>query len=174
MNKQPADPGPVIHTLAAYRGTWAIAGGWAIDFFLGRKTRAHADTDVAVFRDEQSKLRASFPEWEFRLAINGELVPWESERVVELPLHEIHALTPLGTIEFLLNERRGDDWVYRRDSRIQRPLAHAILWAAGVPVLAAEIVLLYKSKDPRPSDSADLANAAPHLSADARAWLTAP
>ena len=42
-----------------------------------------------------------------------------------------------------------------------------------MPILAPEIVLLYKSKEPRSSDDADLANAVPHLPADARAWLAA-
>ena len=113
MSSQPAELCAVIDTLAAYRGRWAIAGGWAIDLFLGRATRPHADVDVAVFRDEQRQLRATFPHFDFRLAIDGELAPWESERLVELPLHEIHAITPVGTIEFLLNERRDDYWVYR-------------------------------------------------------------
>lgn len=172
MSSSPAELHSVINSLGGYEGQWAIAGGWAIDLFLGRTTRPHADVDVAVFRDEQTKLRATFPQFEFRLAIDGELVDWETGRVLELPLHEIHAVTPLGTIEFLLNERRDDLWVYRRDARVTRPLSTAIIRSASAPTLAPEIVLLYKSKQPRATDNADLANAAPELPAEARAWLT--
>ena len=171
MSQQPADLGAVIDTLAVYHGQWAIAGGWAIDLFLGRTTRSHADVDVAVFRDEQSELRATFPQFEFRLAIDGELVDWERARVLELPLHEIHAISPIGTIEFLLNERRDDRWIYRRDARIDRPLSRTILRSSSGPILAPEIVLLYKSKNPRATDNADLANTIPQLPTEARAWL---
>jgi hypothetical protein len=161
----------VIEALAGYQGAWAIGGGWAIDLFLGRTTRPHADVDVVVFRDEQHLLRSSFPEWDFRLAIDGELVAWEAGHRLELPQHEIHASTPAGTIEFLLNERRDDRWVYRRDSRVERPLVDAILRSTTAPFLAPEIVLLYKSKNPRETDEADFTSVAPILPVGARAWL---
>ena len=171
VNAAPAELRAVTRALDDYHGDWAIAGGWAIDLFLGRTTRQHGDVDVAVFRDEQHVLRASFPEWEFRLAVDGELVEWKRDHYLELPLHEVHASTPSGTIEFLLNDRRADRWVYRRDSRVERSLADSVLRADIVPILAPEIVLLYKSKNPRATDETDLANVAPVLSADARAWL---
>jgi len=173
VSQSPAELQSVIDILGDYEGQWAIAGGWAIDLFLGRTTRPHADVDVAVFRDEQSGLRAAFPQFEFRVAIDGALVDWEIGRVVGLPLHEIHAVTPVGTIEFLLNDRRDGHWVYRRDTRIERPLTSAILRSTSGPILAPEIVLLYKSKQPRGTDDADLANTMPHLSTDAREWLLA-
>jgi hypothetical protein len=162
-----------INALDAYSGRWAIAGGWAIDLFLERTTRPHADVDVAVSRDQQQDLRNDFPLWDFRVVIDGEFRPWAREQRIEAPLHEIHAITPAGTIELLLNERRGEQWVYRRDSRIERPLERAIVHIGGVPVLAPEIALLFKSKDPRPTDDADLANAMGHLTAEAREWLAA-
>ena len=34
--------------LAAYRASWAITGGWALDLSLNRPTRTHADIDVAI------------------------------------------------------------------------------------------------------------------------------
>jgi hypothetical protein len=45
--------------------------------------------------------------------------------------------------------------------------------ADGVRVLAPELVLLYKSKAPRPADEADFRAARPLLDAEARAWLRA-
>jgi hypothetical protein len=42
-----------------------------------------------------------------------------------------------------------------------------------VRVLAPELVLLYKSKAPRPDDEADFRAARPLLDAEARAWLRA-
>src|SRR5437879_2827606 len=37
---------------------WWIAGGWAIDLFIGRQTRPHADTDVLLLRQDQLAAQA--------------------------------------------------------------------------------------------------------------------
>jgi hypothetical protein len=71
--------------------------------------------------------------------------------------------------EFLLNEADGERWVYRRDPAVSLPLDRA----GDGHVLAPEIVLLYKSKEPRERDEADLAAVAPELSPEQRAWLRA-
>jgi hypothetical protein len=46
-----------------------------------------------------------------------------------------------------------------------------VLHCATSPFLAPEIVLLYKSKEPRATDQADFHNALPRLSIYARKWL---
>jgi len=43
VSSAPAELQSVIDLLGDYKGQWAIAGGWAIDLFLGRSTRAHAE-----------------------------------------------------------------------------------------------------------------------------------
>ena len=46
----------------------------------------------------------------------------------------------MGTIEFT----EGDEWVYRRDPMVRRPLANVgRVTADGIPYLAPEIVTLY-------------------------------
>jgi hypothetical protein len=170
-------PPPVRAVAAALRQlrtSWAIAGGWAIDLALGRVTRPHAD--VAAFRDAQGALRAALPAWEFRAAVGGALVPWPPDARLAPPSREVHARLPAGdpapALEFLLNERDGADWVYRRDPAVRLPATRAIRAApGGVPVLAPEIVLLYKSKAPRPRDEHDFRAAQPLLDSAARAWL---
>ena len=178
MHPLPPPIAAVADALRDLRAPWAIAGGWAIDLALGRTTRAHADVDVAVFRDEQAALREALPGWRFDVAMRGELAPWTSGERLALPLHEVHAHPPAGAagprIEFLLNERDGADWVYRRDPDVRLPLARALRQGpAGLTVLAPEIVLLYKSKAPRPADEHDFNAALPLLEAEARAWLRA-
>ena len=42
---------------------WWIAGGWAIDVYLGRQTREHADIDVSVLRADHRKLAALLDEF---------------------------------------------------------------------------------------------------------------
>jgi len=166
----------VAEALAPLRAPWAVAGGWAVDLALGRVTRPHADVDVAVFRDDQAALRQALPGWHFDVAIAGALVPWRRDTRLELPVHEVHARPPAGdaspTIELLLNERAGTEWVYRRDRAVRRPLERVFRAAVGgVRVLAPEVVLLYKSKAPRAVDEHDFHAARPLLGAEARAWL---
>ena len=43
--------------MASYPHRWWFAGGWAIDFFVGRATREHADIEIGVFREDQMTLR---------------------------------------------------------------------------------------------------------------------
>jgi hypothetical protein len=152
--------------------SWAAAGGWAIDVFLGRVTRPHADIDLAVWRDEQMQLRAALESWDFSIADAGHLRPWTPGELLAPPLHELHARDPEGrAAEFLLNDREDGSWVYRRDATIRLPVARTIRHDGAVPFLAPEVVLLYKSKAPRASDEADFQSALPRLSREARTWL---
>ena len=156
---------------------WSVAGGWALDLAQGTVTRAHADVDLAVFREHQRLLRAHLPGWRWTRVAAGVSEPWPADEWLTLPVHELHAAPPephaAPALEFLLNERAGTDWVYRRDPRIRLPLARALTRAATsrLPVLAPEVVLLYKAKAPRAVDEADFATALPHLSTAARTWL---
>ena len=88
-----------------FGGRWGIAGGWAIDLFVGRQMRPHADIDVAILRDDQARLRDRLPDTRVEKVVDGQLVPWGSGERLELPIHEVHATWPDGFhLEFLLNE----------------------------------------------------------------------
>ena len=150
---------------------WMVAGGWAIDLFLGHVTREHADVDLAVWRDQQERLRQSFSGWTFVVADAGVLRPWAAHDRLEWPLHEIHATHVGEHLEFLLNDRTDHSWTYRRDPTIRRHLSLASRQRAGIPYLAPEIVLLYKAKAPRTSDELDLRAAILHLEPEPRLWL---
>jgi hypothetical protein len=52
---------------------WWIAGGWAIDLFLGRETRPHGDLDVGVLRRNVGEVLRSFPGSEAFEAKDGAL-----------------------------------------------------------------------------------------------------
>lgn len=152
---------------------WAIAGGWAIDLFLDRVTRPHADVDIAVWRDEHLQLRDVLPGWHFSIADAGELRPWVPGTLIAPPLHELQAISAdeQSRVEFLLNERREGSWLFRRKPEICLALSSAVRHDGPLPHLAPEIVLLYKSKAPRATDEADFHNALPRLTRVARQWL---
>jgi hypothetical protein len=156
---------------------WFVAGGWAIDLYLERVTRPHADIEVALLRRDQAALRDHFPDWQWQQVVAGAFAPWRRDEWLELPVFELYAhhetIEP-RRLEVLLNEARGDEWVYRRNAAVTRPLSACWLTsAAGVHVLAPEIVLLYKSKAPRPKDEQDFAAVCSRLEPERRAWLRA-
>jgi hypothetical protein len=72
----------------------------------------------------------------------------------------------------MLAESAGDEWFYRRNPAVRRPLRalgyHSFL---NLPYFAPELVLLFKSKHMRDYDREDFDNVAPLLTPDARRWL---
>lgn len=175
----PAAAKPAPERIAAlmrrYPGHWAIAGGWALDLHLKRPTREHGDIEIAVLRREQQLLREYLIGWRVEVVDSGARRPWRPGEQLELPLHELYADPPaadVGWLEVLLSEADGEDWVYRRDARVRLPLAQAVLSSAdGIPYLTPQIVLLYKAKQPRERDEADLAATLPALNDAQRSWL---
>jgi len=68
----------------------------------------------------------------------------------------------------------GDDrdWIFRRDPRVRIPWSEAVLTTTdGVPYLAPELQLLFKSKDVRAKDGTDAREVIPALDSDRRARL---
>ena len=164
----------VASYMASYPRRWGFAGGWAIDLFLGRVTRAHADVDIATLRPDQATLRAHLGDVEPQKVVDGKLVPWKSGEELSLPIHELWATLPDDArLEILLNEYDAatDEWVFRRDQRVRRPLRRVLRKRDGMPYLAPEIVLLYKAKTLDPKNEVDFLTVLSALSDEQRAWL---
>jgi hypothetical protein len=155
---------------------WFVAGGWALDLYLERVTRPHADIEIAIFRRDQAALRAHLSDWRWQKVVSGQLSAWQGERL-DSPLHELYCTNERAEpqqLEVLLNEAHDAEWVFRRKRAVTRPIAECYLTsAAGVNILAPEIVLLYKAKDPRAKDEQDFAAVLARLEAERRAWLRA-
>ncbi|MEM6800147.1 MAG: hypothetical protein AAF696_02020 [Bacteroidota bacterium] len=158
--------------LQAYTGRWMIAGGWAIDLFLNKQTRAHSDIEIAIPRKEQLQLQSYLEGWNFSYYHKGIPANWEEGQFLELPLHEIHGKKGAQNIEILLNEIEGDTWHFRRKLDITWPVDKLICHHPdGIPFLCPEVVLLYKAKDPRKKDFLDVENCLPDLSKESRSYL---
>ena len=174
---KPLRPEEAHERLADLAVPWWIAGGWAIDLYLGRETRAHADLDVGLLRADQQAVFAALADWELFSARDGELRPLKRGASLEPEEHGLWcrpgAALPWG-LELMLNEHRGDTWVYRRDPRVERPLGELLLRdARGIPYLAPEVQLLFKSKGRREKDTHDLEAVLPMLEDSRREWLAA-
>ena len=168
-------PRQVLSLLDGFGKPWWVAGGWAVDLFIGRPTRPHKDIEIALFRNDQLALQEHLGGWNLRKVVDHRLVPWLPGELLTLPVHEIHGRGPEGqALEILLNECDRGRWVFRRDPAITRPTKLIFSCSAeGVPFLRPEIVLLYKSRDAGPNDHADFERAAPLLDPESRAWLAA-
>ena len=171
------DPSRLSSLMRSFDAPWWVAGGRALDLWMGRQTRAHQDVDVAVLRNDQRQLHDTFGGWELYYATTDHrLLPYRSECWLEEPLHGVWVRPASGApwlCEFLLNEHDGQEWVYRRNPAVRKPLAEvgAVASAGGVPILVPEIVLLYKAHELTEKDEADFRSALPHLTRSRKAWL---
>jgi len=180
-----AELGPVVAFMGPFTRPWLVAGGWAIDLYLGRKSREHEDVDIAIFRPDQIAMQQYLAGWQLRRVNQRNLEEWKPGEWLSLPVHEIHALRDGGDpkeLEILLDERDGDMWRFRKNLQVTRPVAKiALQTAGGIPFLGPEVALLYKAAQVISSgpqlDAAgeksrgDLQSALPHLEAERRSWL---
>ena len=169
-----------------FRGTafpWWLAGGWAIDLFVGRQTRPHHDTDVQVLRRDQLAIQTHLcaQGWDLQAADPpGTLRPWLPAESLPAPIHNVWGRpapdAPWGLDVMLTDtDPTGRRWVFHRDPRVSGPLTQlGRRTPAGMAYIAPEVQLLYKAKPVRlTKDEADFAAAVPLLSAESRAWLAA-
>lgn len=155
---------------------WYVCGGWAVDLFLGRVTRAHKDIDLSIPRVRQLEVRDYLGArgWSFEKAHDGRLSPWEDGEVLSLPFHAVwcrNGAHDPDFVELMLDEIDDGRFAFRRDPSVTLPRERvSFKTEAGVPVLAPELVLLYKSSAAE-DYAGDFRNAAPALGREARAWL---
>jgi len=156
---------------------WWIAGGWAIALLCDGDGhgRTHSDMDIGCFRDDAQTLLASFAGWQFFEAMGGTLRALPLDQAINpnansiwcRPNRESH-----WTVEVLLDDRKDDHWLYRRNHRITRRVCD-LTWQTrlGPKVLRPEVQLLYKATAMRQKDIQDFKRALPCLNEQARAWL---
>ena len=173
---QPATPVPepvarIGALMATYRPPWALAGGWAVDAWLGRLTRDHGDVDVAVFESDRQALFELLVGWQLIAHEWGEVTQggadlWDGCPLM-LPAH-IHGRSPEASgplperfdprgmrvlsvddgfwLDICLCERSGREWVLNREPRVALPLAECIRQSGwGLPTLAPEAILFFKA-----------------------------
>ncbi len=175
MQPRPEALSRVADLLTGFEPSWALCGGWAVDAWLGRQTREHVDVDLTVFEEDHLAVREYLADgW----LLNGHdpsdddsIAPWTGRRL-ELPAH-IHARAEGFELDWQVNRRSGDEWVFDEPGGLTLPISRAIRTSPwGVPVLAPEAVLYYKALgEIRPHDQADIERLLPILRLDQRLWL---
>lgn len=167
----------VKHIMQKFGFSWFVAGGWAIDLYLGKETRKHEDIEIGIYRKNQMKLYRYFENDRKYYINNKSLIGkhikegWNKE-YLRLPIHEIHVDHEDLDLEVLLDEWDEGHWVYRRNEKIRLDEGKAIRSSSDdIPYLCPEIVLLYKTKDLRDKDILDFSNALPLMSEAQISWL---
>src|SRR5258706_7709433 len=179
---QLCDPDKVATFFAALHVPWWIAGGWAIDLFLGRETREHEEIDVLILRRDQHAVRTLLGTWDVQAALPRPrdeawpFRPWPLAEVLDAAIHDIWCRpdsTQPWAIQLMIADTHGEQWLFRRMPTISRSVATiGDATPEGIPYLAPEIQLLYKAKGLRPNDEADFVQTLPVLHRERRIWLS--
>jgi hypothetical protein len=174
---EPAQPSEVAAIFSAMPRPWWIAGGYAIEFAIGRAIRDHGDIDVMVLRQDHLHVQQVLDGWEWWAADPpGTLRPWRPGEHLAAGIHDVWCRPGPSApwrVQLMIDESDGDDWVSRRDPGIRRPLAGiGVTSSDGIPYLRPEIQLFYKARGLRPKDETDFAAVLPILTQAQRRWLT--
>lgn len=175
---KPLTPEQVAEIFASLQAPWWIAGGYAIDAFVGSfDRRPHGDIDVGLLARDQDAARARLAGWDLHCADPpGTLRPWREGEILEEPVHDVWGRPTRSDpwrLALVLNTGDSDVWVYRRDARVRRPLEELVRHVGGIPYLVPDVQLLFKSKNPRPKDEQDFGDSLPLLTSAQREWLGA-
>lgn len=152
---------------------WWIAGGWALDLYLGHQTRVHRDIDIAMLRSNELALGALPDDLRIYVAHEGELTPWDGE-LLSAERHQLWiASAGVWRCEVLLEQHDGLSWIFRRDQRISLPLDEfGATSVTGTPIVAPHVALLYKANAYEiERNEADYRVAVPALNLVDRLWL---
>lgn len=174
------EPLPVQEVNSIFSGIsidWGIAGGWALDIHLGRKTRNHSDTDIVVFREDQHVVYQHLKnDWTLFKAKDGKLSLWSADEYLD-SINSVwvsrDSQSPWA-FEIMFMDSEQDNWIYRREKTVQE--ARVELFSTdenNVPYLNPAIQLLYKggAAQIREKDSQDFLAVLPTLSVKEKIWL---
>ncbi|MFI6923794.1 nucleotidyltransferase domain-containing protein [Nonomuraea spiralis] len=165
----------VVTLMRGLEAPWWVAGGYALELAVGRPYRGHDDVDIALLRRDQLAARRLLTGWDVHAAVRpGTLRPWPPDELLPATAHDIWVRERPDApwrFQLMLDESAGDEWTYRRDARVRRPLSTLTIERNGLHHLTPEVQLLYKSQGIRPKDETDFATVLPLLTEAQRHWL---
>jgi hypothetical protein len=168
----PASVAAIMNSIGVW---WAVAGGWAIDLWLGEQTREHHDIEVVVKRCDQHMIHAALrSNWEL-FALDPPGSGWQAWGgfPIEAPAFQLQARSTDGEFDLFTETVEDDQWYFRRDHRITMSVDQVIVDTdSGIPIVRPEIQLLYMAKSTEPKNQHDFDLARPHLTTHATAWLS--
>ena len=176
---KPIAPGAIAARMQRAEFLWCLAGGYAVERFVGRALREHSDIDIVVLRRDQLALQSWLSDWTWYAADPpGNLRAWKPREVLPLGVHDVWAHREASAgweLQIMIQESDGGSWYFRRDGRVRGSVGDLVQSVEGLPCLRIDLQLLYKSKHPRLKDEADFTELLPRLAPEQRdtlaAWL---
>lgn len=179
---------------------WCFCGGWAIDLFMGTETRPHKDLDIMIFKEDLARTIAYMRNkgWRVEVPTRKGFIPVDEESFESLDFENLWCMNEayptdylrvddkssynfyhydrevqeeFDFVEIVLNASEDNDFIYHKNPEIRRPLDLAIFEHDGMPYLAPEIVLLYKSKYLSEDNQKDFNAVLAKLTQEQKSWL---
>ena len=173
----PWRPDEAARLLEGVDAPWYVAGGWAIDLFLGGQRRDHEDLEIAVPNSRFDEIVEALPDFEF-FVITGprEAVPLDDARDRLEQTHQTWVREPAAGVwrlDVFREPSDGDTWICRRRPSITMPYERLIERTDdGLPYGRPEVILLYKAKhSEQPKNQEDFDATLPRLEPERRRWL---
>ena len=173
---QPLSVQELTQLFAGAPFTWGLAGGYAVEQFVGKRVRDHGDIDVIVYRDQQLEVQRWLTNWHLYAADPaGSLRPWAESEFLPYGIFDIWGHTGIKAwqLQIMLTESEGDRWFSKRSRLIGGQRGDLIVAYRNVPCIRIEVQLLYKAGNPRSKDDLDFETCLPLMSAGSKRWLGA-
>jgi len=155
---------------------WGLAGGYAVEQFLGITLRRHNDIDIIVFRDDQHQVHQWLAAWRLYAADPpGTLRAWMPTEWLTIGIHDIwghRTNAQAWQLQLMLIDTDRNARVSRRHPMTPRQRDDLIVAYGGIPCIRIEVQLLYKAKGNREKDRLDFDACLPLLDANQKQWLT--
>ena len=171
---QPLSVPELTHLFAGAPFLLGLAGGYAVEQFVGRCVRDHGDIDVIVYRDQQLDVQRWLSDWHLYAADPPRsLRPWVESEYLPYGIHDIWGHTGIQAwqLQIMLTESEGDRWFSKRSRLIGGQRGDLIVAYGSVPCIRIEVQLLYKARNPRSKDDLDFEACLPLMSTEAKRWL---
>lgn len=153
---------------------WILAGGFALELFVGKNYRKHADIDILIRREDQKLLTNYIDATRIFVAEDGELSPFKESEFYCFPIQDIWILKKdlsAWCLQIMLYDVEEGFWVYKRNKDIKLPQSLLFWEKNDIKIIKPEIQLLYKSFSMRLKDKKDFTKVEPKLETNARKWL---
>ena len=155
---------------------WYLAGGYAIEQFIGQSIRKHGDIDVLIERKDQHLIQDFMSAWQLFWATNPGLRLWEQDEFLGEDIQDIWCRRDAHSawqLQLMLFDEKDGSWIFKRNPSIKLPLNQIYHTSeSGMKYLKPEIQLLYKAKkDTLSKDQLDFDASLPLLVEDSKTWL---
>lgn len=153
---------------------WILAGGFALQEYVGKRYRNHNDIDILIKREDQKLISSVIEQSRIFVSTKGKLSPYDKNFNYDFPIQDIWVLGEDFTawsLQIMLYDIKDGFWIYKRDRSIKLKNSKLFWEKDGIRIIKPEIQLLYKSSNIRPKDEQDYQMLKQILDEDAKEWL---